>query len=294
MTGIRWNARRNPAAPAHGFTLVELLVVIAIIALLAAILIPVAFRATIAAKQAVVATEVGEISKVLEQFKTQYGSYPPDFSGAPAQDGPQIDQFLNRNFRTRNPAVDLPMNPATHALYASWTAVPGLDPSEALFFWLGGSPPDPTTTSSGGFSKDPLRPKVGAGDRTPMFAFDKARLKDVDADGFLEYYPQGINKPYVYLCSTNYMVSGNPTLSLPITTGDVVRPYRTVFNASPVQQNFVNDTTYQLITAGLDSEFGLPTDATNTNLYPAGPYPDTRHRDNITNFAGTALENKLP
>lgn len=287
MKGIRWNRPWRIASHARGFTLIELLVVIAIIALLAALLIPVATGAIRAAKNAQIAVEVGEIAKALQQFKVQYGAYPPDFSLDPTTDATQLEQFMARNFRNRNAANDrLADKNGGKVDWKGW----GLDPSESLFFWLGGETHEPGQTASGGLSKDPFLPKVGSIRIAPIFPFDKTRLRDSDGDGFYEYYPKGINKPYVYLASANYIQS--TSVGLPIVSGDTVRPYVRK-NPPNVQQDYVEDSGFQLICAGLDNEFGVLGNPAAPNVFPTGPYTEG-HEDNVTNFSEGTLESKLP
>lgn len=59
------------------FTLVELLVVIAVIAILAAILLPVFFRAKVQTKRTSDATNMASIQRALNLYKTDQGGFPP-------------------------------------------------------------------------------------------------------------------------------------------------------------------------------------------------------------------------
>lgn len=59
------------------FTLIELLVVIAVIAILAAILLPVFFRAKVQAKRATDITNMASIQRALQMYKTDQGGFPP-------------------------------------------------------------------------------------------------------------------------------------------------------------------------------------------------------------------------
>lgn len=75
MTTNRKRANRGA-----GFTLVEILVVIVIIGLLAGITSTVLVSARNSARGAVVATQMAQLSMALDEYKNQFGEYPPDFS----------------------------------------------------------------------------------------------------------------------------------------------------------------------------------------------------------------------
>lgn len=61
----------------RGFTILEILVVIVIITLLAAILIPNIFGAKRKAEISATKAEIASIQKMLEQYQTKWGDYPP-------------------------------------------------------------------------------------------------------------------------------------------------------------------------------------------------------------------------
>ena len=142
------------------FTLVELLVVIVIIGILIALLIPAVTAAMTTARNGVMAVELGGLATALEAYKTEYGSYPPDFaSNNNAEDSLAIANHLGRNYRYRNKLADSPKKDGQFI---------NLDPSEALVFWLRG------------FSPSPRLPLSGPGTRIPVFDFDETRLTDND------------------------------------------------------------------------------------------------------------------
>jgi prepilin-type N-terminal cleavage/methylation domain-containing protein len=60
-----------------GFSLVELLVIIAVIAILAAILLPVFFRAKVQAKRTADITNMSSIQRALHLYKADQGGFPP-------------------------------------------------------------------------------------------------------------------------------------------------------------------------------------------------------------------------
>ena len=302
----------------RGFTLVELLVVITIIGVLIALLVVALGAAQTSVQQAAIKTEISGVGQALKSLTTQYSTdYPPDFSViVPLNKQQQIDRYLSRIFRNRNPLTDVP-RANTDSRRGKVDLRPErlqfLDPSEALWLWLRG------------FSSDPQNPLFGRPttppelvERTPLFEFDKSRLKDTDGDGFMEYYPRyGQQQPYVYYANYNYLANfaKNPDISSqqlvcrlgPIPNALLLapRPYlstATVAIPNPtIKNHYAASDTFQIIACGLDGEFGFPVDNTNQNqwtafAFPTGPYPDASksHRDNITNFAEGTLESSMP
>ena len=160
-----------------------------------------------------------------------------------------------------------------------------------------------------------------------MLEFDKTRLLDLDNDGFLEYYPRfAREQPYVYYVHYNYLVHYNygqlPQYSnigamqpkyRNSTMGQVAAicppPYLSTLTTqtpdSTLVQHYAAPDSFQIICSGMDNDFGpLLTNDTSANddqfvfylpyAYPTGPYPNKRHRDNITSFAEKTLEDTLP
>ena len=94
MTTNRKRANRGA-----GFTLVEILVVIVIIGMLAGISTTVLISARNSARGAVVATQMAQLSMALDEYKNQFGEYPPDFSDQEA---------VVRHVKKRWPRYNLP------------------------------------------------------------------------------------------------------------------------------------------------------------------------------------------
>ncbi len=313
-------ARANHASHANaaGFTLVELLVVMAIIGVLIALLIPVIGAARRSAQKAAIATEIQGLAQALQAFKTQYQvDFPPDFVNEnpalvstlrlppsyPIEKG-RIDQYMSRLFRYRQPDADHFFTLTQPAQVTQGIQrLQALDPAESLVFWLSG------------FTSDPARPLFGPGERSPFFAFDKARLLDRDNDGFFEYYPRGSKEPYIYLVHYNYITGFTwneqtyhqpaPGASSQIINLPCPRPYlarrdptaQVNANYPTIKTNYAAADSFQIICAGLDGEFGQQVQ-NNPNQFraygfPAGPY-DKQHLDNIVSFGQGSLEDSMP
>ncbi len=235
-----------------GFTLVELLVVIAIIGILAAILIPTLYRTVIKARQTKIATELNQLKLAVEAYKQKFSDYPPDFGNiTQASDLANASNLVVRHVRKAFPRHQENLQTAFWDSSAT-PPQPRLDPSEVLVFWLSQ------------LWEDPRQPLTGSGKQHVLFPFDKARLRDPDNDGFFSYFPpDGKDAPYVYFDSRTYSTATYPWLPSPAgqptqKAGDVLRPYKRRINAQQTQtgMEYANADTYQLITAGLDGEFG--------------------------------------
>ncbi|MCA9184936.1 MAG: type II secretion system protein [Pirellulaceae bacterium] len=313
MTGKRTQTR-------HGFTLVELLVVIVIIAILASLVVVGVSRAQVAARNAAIKMEISEIAKALEAYKNDMGEYPPDFAYDPTVitdpasvilfKRQQINQHLSRKFRNRRP--DPMAAPPTAMLvqldYLSDTQVAQLNPQTALYFWLRG------------FSPDPRKPITGAGNRTPIFQFDQARLTEsattTGNTDFPPYPPQYGQTPIglvYYRAKRGPTIDKTVALGASATYGDATAWANAQITAGQkavipyisdlMNSVYVQDESYQIISAGLNSEFGVGGASYPSGVYPAnhpittvqGQPLSVNERDNITNFLkGASLEKDVP
>lgn len=272
----------------HAFTLVEMLTVIIIIGILASLML-VAFQATrTRARVATIKMEVSQLDMALENYRQQYGEYPPDFSGvgypnvsgssAVRDDGRQrVLRHLRKRFPRYQLVGTIDQQWITFAIHV-WNAtrdqtllppfpssdpagnpnVPGrglyvteFDPRAALVFWIGGLPEYFGSTQLTGFSLNPSAPiAAGTSNRTtPLFEFSPDRL------GYAKpSFPQLAEAPYD---AVSVPVYGSFSVNRP-STDLVTYPTGTRTSAAPYAY-FRGSTTNGYVT-----------------LYGVRPYCDTR------------------
>ena len=315
------NARRG------GFTLVEMLVVITIIGVLATLVLVsggVVIRKT---REATMVSEVSQLELSLEKFiNTKGGATPPSGSvGAGAAVSQNLLMF--RNFAARAfPSAETFSNPQTAAGFRQYhfpkrngsTSTVGLDPAEALVFWLGGYSnltPDGTGVliNNGkkllGFRSNAKQPFVvdvsqlqtpGGWTAAGDFPFDETRLVNFDGDGFYEYKPRYSDQPYVFFSSLQYAAvtyDGTPFYFAP-DGSSVAHPYRVdegkgIFKGTATDLvQAVEPDGFQIICAGLDGEYGNPVEA-GFRGYPFGTNLSKGDMDNITNFSEGRIDANL-
>lgn len=187
---------------ARGFTLTELLIVIAIIAVLAALITAAAVNAIRRSRQARITLEINQIAGSLEQFKTDYGAYPPNgfvptsvSSPPPAGSiGALVRSDFIRMFKGAFPRHQEPVEliealagitPQNSSIVPSGPLQNGMTPAEALYFWLAGFSSDPKYPISG--SGGPSFINVVGGEvlenRNRRYEFDLGRLGPRNDDG---------------------------------------------------------------------------------------------------------------
>ena len=144
----------------RAFTLVEILTVIVIISILAALVTAAVAGAMRAGKRAAIATEMSHNDMAIEQYKAEFGEYPPDFFDDEAllrhvkKRWPRFDisGVSAGNIRNAMSIVFLNRDVYPQTLLNEWGGVPGetgnfpfsfTDPAtdiSALALWLGGFP----------------------------------------------------------------------------------------------------------------------------------------------------------
>jgi prepilin-type N-terminal cleavage/methylation domain-containing protein len=303
-----------------GFSLVELMVVIAIIGVLVAMLVPAVNMVQRRAKNAKTKLGISNLANALENFKLEYGDYPPDFTSAnPAR---EIDLFLARKFRYRVKSTDAqgPQDVAPPPVRLPDTPVidpdiTKLDPTEALYFWLRGFSNSAKYPVSGDLMT-PLAMRLDE-ERDPLFEFDPTRLTDQDQDGNPEFLPEtseGAKVPYVYYNNRTYLDTGqwvqfktNVMATAWVQTAGIPRPYLSKTADPPTGPDgtalqpfgFAEPKKFQIIAAGLDEVFtdiNRPAPfAYGGGVYPEGQGYTEYDRDNTTNFVeGTTLQDDIP
>ena len=189
--------------------------------------------------------EISSMAQAMEAYRAKYGAYPPDFALNSNPDKAQIDKHLARNFRYRKP------NDTVGDLR-------GLDPSEALVFWLSDFSGDPNFPLS---KREQVAPEWKAfKGAKPWFDFEQTRLADRDEDGYPEYYPEGSEMPYVYPVHGNYGVKNGEVFTandIRVLNDNVrIRAYAAELLGSAVKR-FAEAEKFQIICAGQDREFGV-------------------------------------
>jgi type II secretion system protein G len=283
----------------RGFTLVEMLVVIGIVAVLAALLLPAVMMALNHARRAAIVIEIGQLNDAVETYKDKMGDYPPNFRDYEAfirhvrRCYPKIDQtHLNtviQNVWGTNYSVASPPPANTPTT---------VDEGESLVFWLSKTRDDPrfpfTASGSAPYRK--------------FYEFDETRLVDAtadggDNDGNPSFRAKNSKETfYIYIDSRSYdeLSQSTATYAFAEDTSVGVQPYwsDTVINSAAatrrLQYKPMNATTFQIICAGQDGEFGHPSLDGDVMVYPAGEGYTDEAKDNITNFSGGRLEDKIP
>ncbi len=308
----------------RGFTLVEMLVVLGIIAVLVALLMPAVMSAVNNARRAAIGAEISALDKAVEQYKQKRGDYPPNFR--------VYNQFI-RHVQKCYPKID--KNHLNDVIGTIWndvnyttanpppvTAVPLLDEGESLVFWLylvDNDPRYPFKAADGLNNADTYQVTTAQdallASKSPekLYPFKEDRFVNAsDTDQFPAYRAlYSKDTCYIYIDSRayNYFVSDFTDRNYAAyadgnnADGYYARPYWSENKAStdtslPIGQQYkqMNPTTFQILCAGQDGDFGLDASPAAIKFFPGGggPYQDG-DRDNMTNFSeGRRLEDHIP
>jgi prepilin-type N-terminal cleavage/methylation domain-containing protein len=302
----------------RAFTLVEILVVIAIICILVT-LVTVAARGVFdTVKRARIGTQMSQIAMALDQYKAEFGEYPPDMFG---------DEALVRHVKKRWPRYELPdgdvpvrANFIKNAVNAAY----GNNVNFFFFFsevgslalWLGGFPNVDGRFS--GFCADPEDPFFSKQLYRPLkdWSFDRKVFVDLEAgEGKNVRYAdfgddcivpvigneiRDVFVPFVYFRGLSsgghraYMVVDENRRDYGLikrftfpTAGFCV-PYAEKVDSSN-NITWKNPSTFQLLHPGQDGTFGEPTEpegAPPLRNIQTGENIGLQNLDNITNFSG--------
>ncbi|MDO4550761.1 MAG: prepilin-type N-terminal cleavage/methylation domain-containing protein [Planctomycetia bacterium] len=229
-----------------GFTLVELMTVIVIIAILAGLTAGAVNNAIKQARIAAIRAEIGQLEMALSAYYGKYGEYPPD-----GTDATKVKNHINQCYRNFNGNV------------------PTVTPETALKIFLGPLNVNP---------RDPFNVTDNTSTTKPFFEFDRNRL-----DNNNRYSPSGSTQPYVYFRAEFVKGKGNyDGKQGTVTDGNNNRakPY------ADANSKWYQESTFQIVTAGLDNDYGSGNAVVNDNLGAA-------HLDNIVNFAKGRLKDLL-
>jgi type II secretory pathway pseudopilin PulG len=140
------------------------------------------------------------------------------------------------------------------------TGLPNMDNTQILVFALRG------------YSPDKRRPITGGGERKPFFDFKPDRL-DTSVNP-PRYAAPNTTKPYVYFDCSRYPTT-NSTESY--SNNGIAKPYKL-----PTAQGggYANAKSFQIISSGLDNEYG-----TDTGFVLDNSGIKDAHTDNLTNFS---------
>jgi len=357
-TDFPMNARQSRL----GFTLVELLIAIAIIGILMSLTVTAVTRAITRGRETASRLEINALSQAIEQYNLKYGDYPPDgsseqvllrhvrkiFPRISAQDLALLTQLTRARGSSNFSAVAMDRGEALVFFLGGFSGNPlnpftgeggplkriGTDPMNIASYEYNG------TRENAFYDFDTNRLTVARSAAGVMLSTDEKLLglgsePTLGGEDQLPAYlaRAGTPTPLVYFDSRTYgniVATGAPMYNGYLagsTEYGGVRPYMTNSNAGGATYadlKFHNDSTFQIISPGLDGVFGAcisvnASDPTASPVYfitqtgvavspPPANAPPIRgfqdmdwsplvkvagHLDNVTNFSSSTLESDL-
>ncbi|MEX2026276.1 MAG: type II secretion system protein [Pirellulaceae bacterium] len=269
-------------------TLIEILVALAIVGVLISLALPAAATLRSRSCDSAIVREIAALSHALERYKRDKGDYPPSMG----EDYSPANRYLTICEQHLRQCYPKASREAKNYFYDY--IAPELDQDEAIVFWLSMTTlderdPFPVAVLNG----NPIsKPWPVGGSRRLYYDFRADRLWDTpdDADAFPAYRPpycQGTT--FVHIDARYYRLHLTPTTA----AISAVQPYYGD-DGKPI-----HPTTYQIITAGQDGEFGPLYDAVGDpsllKHFPSGQNFGDEDGDNLTSFSqGKQLSAWLP
>ena len=229
----------------HGFTLVEMLTVMVIIAILASMTVGAVTYAIAYINRTAISVEIKNMEMALQNYKTKYTEYPPDNQN-------DVYNHMRRCHKNSDPKFD----------------PTGVNPETALVIFLSQRCANPEKP----FDPARFNPNYTEPLTEGCMEFDKGRLTGTN------YTPRNCTAPYAYFRSE--FTNGRGTYSNKTASPGGAKPY--YFKDAKGTDTWYGDMKYQIISAGLDNQFGgtsqLVNDATGADL------------DNIVSFSPMTIK----
>jgi prepilin-type N-terminal cleavage/methylation domain-containing protein len=328
--GIRLSRRRR------AFTLIEMLVVIGIVVLLVALLVPAGAIAISTARDAAMSLEISNLETAIQSYTKEKGDLPPSMGELDLNDldgDGNITESLylvapftsvcERHLRKCFPKMTIEEKRNFYNQVA-----PRLNPAEAIFFWLTQTQNDernPFFSTSKNFKiyYDFKQERII---ETEYFTWvdnnvTPSRSYEFKTFGYKPAYAKDTG--FIYFDARTYVhhaLASTAAAGVAQPYGDFARAQEVKANGPKIQAmtvrqrmeyQYMNPTTFQILTAGQDGEWGPVSNQFNSNGYPIEDMTTQPHlglrqfkegivyndedKDNLTNFSeGKRLGNHIP
>jgi prepilin-type N-terminal cleavage/methylation domain-containing protein len=328
---------RSPRRPA--FTLVEMLVVIGIIVVLVALLVPAAAIAVSRVRNFNMTAEISQLATAIETYKKEKGDYPPSMGELDVNDADgdgdvtesiyPVAPYTSVCERHLQKCFPKMRNEDKVAFYRDMA--PYMTQAEALWFWLSQTQNDERQP----FFSTSKNYKQYYDFKQERVVQTKTLQVDVNSNGNPVPFVMNAYKPnfakdtaFVYIDSRTYAHHSlaSRAASIDNVAAGFVQPYGDYVKAQEVKANsqkiqnmtvlqrmayqYMNPTTFQILSAGQDGEWGPVSDQFNATGYPLevngtinqglrqfkeGIGYNDGDKDNLTNFSeGRRLEDHIP
>ena len=254
-----------------GFTLIELLVVMAIIGLLVALLVPTVSRAMEAVRKAMTSRIIKEISVGLENYRSDFGEYPPS------------RPYASGDSKSGAMPSGIPSGAANLAYYLRGPAGRGWGIGAGG--WMPSDPPTATQPASfpsrtyGPYyqtSEDYLSEPVMVGSTPVAYLLDA--FKPAGRILYWRYDPTPADG------TTYYAVTDNGASTDAKSNYASQARFDEVIKTEPTLNLYVRDD-YLLVSPGSDGRYGyVMMDSTSGNVVPASRSDGESGSDDVTNW----------